>query len=314
MPAEREAEFMRRAIEWAQGCKPVQESVPRVGAIIVDSNGEVISHNRRGNGIEGDDEQAEKKALDDVEDKAKLVGATLYTTLEPCTPGVRTKEDQCCTKLILQHQITRVFVGILDPNQEVTGKGILELQKHDVEVVLFPGELAKEIRAINVAFIRSQESLGAKIVSPTNGQELATYKSQGKYLVKFSCLNPPSDTHHFLMIFREGLCWPQDSAFRKGEDGLWEIDAHFGAYDEHSLHIVKANELAQTLIRYYWKIVKENRERDKRVQTLLPETTDIALRNLLGDLYPGIQMSGPIKGLRTEDSVTVSIVRNPDSN
>jgi pyrimidine deaminase RibD-like protein len=48
--------------------------------------------------------------------------------------------------LIIQYQIRQVFVGVLDPNQGVTGKGLLRLQEAGVEVALFPHDLCKEIR------------------------------------------------------------------------------------------------------------------------------------------------------------------------
>ena len=158
--------------------------VPKVGAIITASN-LAIGRGRRGNGQEGDDEHAERNAFDDVEDKSKLAGATLYTTLEPCTKEVRKKPWECCTELIIQHQVSRVLVGILDPNQGVTGKGLLRLQEAGIEVALFPHDLSKEIRAINAAFTRSQQTLSASILSPGNGEELRTYDTHGTHSVRF---------------------------------------------------------------------------------------------------------------------------------
>jgi|ERR1022692_1430897 pyrimidine deaminase RibD-like protein len=117
------------------------------------------SEKARGTGREDDDEHAEWDALEKVRDKSALAGATLYTTLEPCTPPVRSKPLECCTELVLQHQIKRVFVGMLDPNQGVTGKGLLRLQEAGVEVALFPHDLSAAIRAENAAFIRSQQTL-----------------------------------------------------------------------------------------------------------------------------------------------------------
>src|ERR1700722_16683672 len=157
--------FMEEAIKWAKACHPIRDSIPKVGAIIaVGTN--VLGRGRRGTGDEGDDNHAEWEAIDDVEDKSRLAQAALYTTLEPCTGIVRSNPLECCTELIRQHQIKKVFVGILDPNQGVTGKGLWQLQDTGVEVALFPHDLSQKIRALNAAFIRSQQTLGAAIVTP----------------------------------------------------------------------------------------------------------------------------------------------------
>ena len=115
--------YMREAIEWAKGCSPISESIPRVGAIIAVGD-KVLGRGRRGTGRKGDDEDAEWHAFQQVKDKDHLPEATIHTTLEPCTPEVRTRPLECCTELILQHEIRKVFIGILDPNQGVTGKGL----------------------------------------------------------------------------------------------------------------------------------------------------------------------------------------------
>ena len=83
-------EFMRKAIELAPICKPLKESIPKVGAVIV-VNGEIIGSGRRGDGGKNDDEHAEWNALAQIEGKARLTDATLYTTLKPCTAEVRSR-------------------------------------------------------------------------------------------------------------------------------------------------------------------------------------------------------------------------------
>ena len=302
--------FMHEAIRWAGKCDPIKESIPRVGAIIA-VNGEVLGRGRRGTGMQGDDEHAEWNAFDNVRDKDRLPGATIYTTLEPCTPFVRTKPLECCTEQILQHEIRKVFIGILDPNEGVTGKGILQLQQAGVEVELFQHELAKQIRAINAPFIRSQKTLGATILSPEEGETLKTYDTQGKCTVRFKCLNPP-DTSNYLLVMRQGLCWPQSRLFRQFDGPIWDVDAHFGTPGEHTLHIVTANDLGCTAIEYYRKVVNLNRERRERLKNI-PETKTILDNNpsLLGGDYPGIQMNGLPKGLRSEASVRVIIEKKP---
>lgn len=294
-------QFMQEAIEWANDCHPVKESIPKVGAIFAVGD-KVLGRGRRGTGKEGDDEHAEWNAIQQVKDKSKLAKATLYTTLVPCTREVRSKPLECCTELIRQHQVRKVFVGILDPNQGVTGKGLWRLQDSGVEVALFPHDLSKQILAQNADFIRSQQTLGATILSPKDGEELRTYQTSGRHAVRFRCLNPPgSDT--YLLSYRGGLYWPQTGPFRQIEPGLWEIDAHFGSTGEYVLQLVTANELGSALIRYYRTVTESNRNRREKLRGKV----DLSL---LGGDYPGIQMNGPPKGLRVEAFVTVFVSYN----
>jgi len=84
---------------------------------------------------------------------------------------------------------------MLDPNQGVTGKGLLRLQEAGIDVALFPHALFKQIRAINAPFIRSQQALGATIVTPTQDQELRTYETEGRVTVRFKSLNHRALVH-----------------------------------------------------------------------------------------------------------------------
>lgn len=295
--------FMNEAIAWAKDCHPVKESIPKVGAIFAVGH-VAIGRGRRGTGKEGDDEHAEWKAIEEVKDKSKLANATLYTTLEPCTREVRSKPLECCTELIQQHQIKRVFVGTLDPNQGVTGKGLLRLQEAGVEVVLFPHDLSQQIRAINAPFIRSQQTLCATIISPANGQELRTYESHGKHAVRFKCKNPPGP-NTYLLIYSGGSCWPQPGPFREIEHGVWEVDANFGNTEDFTLQLVTASDLGNALIRFYRKVTQQNRDRRERLRQKLHGEIDLSI---LGGDYPGIEMNGLLKGLQLEDSVTVKVI------
>jgi pyrimidine deaminase RibD-like protein len=290
--------FMKEAIKWSNGCQPVKESIPKVGAIIAVGK-EAIGRGRRGTGQEGDDEHAEWNALQQVKDASLLPKATLYTTLEPCTKEVRSKPLESCTELILQHEIRRVFIGILDPNQGVTGKGLWQLQDSGIEVNLFPHELAQQLRANNAAFIRSQQTLGASIIMPNDGDELRTYETGGKHIIRFKCLNPLTvDT--YLFTYRNGLYWPQPGPFRHIDGRIWEVDAYFGTTGEHVLQLVTANDLGNVLIRYYRLIVEQNLLRRRKLRDKI-DLSD------LGDVYPGIQMNGLQKGLRLEASVRIIV-------
>lgn len=293
-----ELKLMNRAILWAQRCKPIKDGIPKVGAVIA-IRGRVIASGQRGNGGEGDNEHAEWNALGKVEDKTRLTKATLYTTLEPCTGEVRTRPNESCTELILQHKIPRVVIGILDPNQAVTGKGLWKLQHAGVDVSLFPNHLAKKVRALNVKFIRFQETLGAEIICPKPGALLGGI---GQHLVRLKCANPPTD-RHVLLCMKDGLCWPQSTTFSE-VNGLWEGMTNFGLVGEHTLHLVAASDLGMTLVDYHRRVIARNGDRKKELETIFGKG-----HGLPGEgRWPGIPMAALPKGLRSEASVTVMIV------
>jgi diaminohydroxyphosphoribosylaminopyrimidine deaminase/5-amino-6-(5-phosphoribosylamino)uracil reductase len=74
---------------------------------------------------------AESDALSNV--NGQTAGATLYVSLEPCCHHGRTPP---CTDSILEAGISRVVVGMVDPNPIVQGKGIALLRNAGIEVVV----------------------------------------------------------------------------------------------------------------------------------------------------------------------------------
>src|SRR5690606_28810971 len=56
-----------------------------------------------------------------------------------------------CADLIIESQIPRVVIGCIDPNAQVSGKGIKKLQEAGIEVKT--GILEAECRALNEHFI-----------------------------------------------------------------------------------------------------------------------------------------------------------------
>jgi len=143
---------MRRAVNLAKLCRPEdsRKNHPKVG-VVVDHNGELTEAYR---GQEEPGEHGEYTALVKrlgVADGVELPGATLYTTLEPCTSRMHPKRP--CYEWILQAKIDRVFVGILDPNPRICGTGEWILKHHGVKVDRFPSSLQQEIESDNRQFI-----------------------------------------------------------------------------------------------------------------------------------------------------------------
>lgn len=123
---------MARSLEIARGSHPHPN--PRVGAVVVDTNGESAgegSHTGPGS------PHAEVIALDRAGTLAR--GGTIYVTLEPCSHFGRTPP---CVSAIVAAGIRRVVVAAEDPDSRVAGRGIEALRKAgcDVEVGLMEHE------------------------------------------------------------------------------------------------------------------------------------------------------------------------------
>ncbi len=90
---------------------------------------------------------AEVMALKDAGEAA--VGATLYVNLEPCCHYGKTPP---CTDAIIRAGITRVVVGMIDPNPLVNQRGLEILNQHGIEIK--SGVEERACRELNRAFIK----------------------------------------------------------------------------------------------------------------------------------------------------------------
>lgn len=136
-------QYMRRAIELAKlGIGKVNPN-PLVGAVIV-KNGQIISE---GYHMKYGDLHAERNAFRNLEKKEAAKGAEMYVTLEPCC---HQGKQPPCTEAIIEHGISKVYVGSNDPNALVAGKGIQILREAGIEVVT--EFLKEECDALNPVF------------------------------------------------------------------------------------------------------------------------------------------------------------------
>jgi pyrimidine deaminase RibD-like protein len=148
-------ELMIRAIALArQSVGEPGRSSPRVGALVA-REGVVIGEAYRGEFKAG--EHAEFTVLERKLKDVTVAGATLFTTLEPCT--VRNLPKRACVERVIERRIKRVVIGTLDPNDEIRGRGQLRLRDAGVEVALFDADLMAEIEELNRDFIREQNRL-----------------------------------------------------------------------------------------------------------------------------------------------------------
>jgi diaminohydroxyphosphoribosylaminopyrimidine deaminase/5-amino-6-(5-phosphoribosylamino)uracil reductase len=91
---------------------------------------------------------AEEAALAKLADRrgADLVGATIYTSMEPCT--VRRSRPTPCARLILAAGIGRVVLALREPALFADCDGVRTLRRAGVDVVE-RGDLAGLVRDIN---------------------------------------------------------------------------------------------------------------------------------------------------------------------
>jgi pyrimidine deaminase RibD-like protein len=146
--AENERNFMELAINEAR--KSVGEdgrAHPKVGAVVV-KDGIVLASAHRGELGMGD--HAEYTALERKLPDESIAGATIYTTLEPCT--TRKPPKIPCAERLIQRKVKRVVIGMLDPNPAIRGNGMLSLRKHNIEVALFPSDLMAVLEELNRDF------------------------------------------------------------------------------------------------------------------------------------------------------------------
>ncbi|HJX30500.1 MAG TPA: bifunctional diaminohydroxyphosphoribosylaminopyrimidine deaminase/5-amino-6-(5-phosphoribosylamino)uracil reductase RibD, partial [Thermodesulfobacteriota bacterium] len=176
-------EYMWLAIKLASKAQGQTSPNPLVGALIVKS-GKIVGqgfHRRSGT------PHAEINALKKSGDQAQ--GAELYLNLEPCSHFGRTPP---CVDAIIQKKIMKVFMGMVDPNPLVRGKGIRRLKEAGIEVAT--GILEKECRKLNEVFIKyittkrpfvilkTAASLDGRIAAETGDSQWITNEKSREYV------------------------------------------------------------------------------------------------------------------------------------
>lgn len=117
--------YMKRAIELAKNGYGRVSPNPLVGCVIVKEDQVVAEgwHKKYG------DLHAEAMALGIAGENAK--GCEMYVTLEPCS---HFGKQPPCANAIVSSGIKKIYVGSLDPNPLVAGRGIKILQNAGIQV------------------------------------------------------------------------------------------------------------------------------------------------------------------------------------
>ncbi len=123
--------FMEYALQLAEAGRGQVSPNPLVGAVLV-RDGKIIGEGcHAGYGGPHAEQAAIENALQQGNDPR---GSVLYCTLEPCSFTSPEKHNPPCTLAIRRHGISEVVIAIEDPNPQVSGSGIEQLQQAGISV------------------------------------------------------------------------------------------------------------------------------------------------------------------------------------
>jgi|TARA_R110001583_G_scaffold12423_1_gene55245 diaminohydroxyphosphoribosylaminopyrimidine deaminase/5-amino-6-(5-phosphoribosylamino)uracil reductase len=147
--------YMALAIKLAKQGHYTTSPNPRVGCVLVSYTADHTAektqiigsgfHQKAGQG------HAEVNALADarLNNDSLIKGATAYVTLEPCSHFGRTPP---CAQALINAGVKRVVAAMVDPNPEVSGRGLAMLEQAGITAEF--GLLENEAKALNRGFIK----------------------------------------------------------------------------------------------------------------------------------------------------------------
>jgi diaminohydroxyphosphoribosylaminopyrimidine deaminase / 5-amino-6-(5-phosphoribosylamino)uracil reductase len=158
--------MMQRCIVLAQQAWGKTAPNPLVGAVVV-RDGQIV-----GEGFHPGAGQPHAEIYALKEAGALAHGATIYVSLEPCNHYGRTPP---CSQALVAAGVSRVVVGMVDPNPLVAGGGIKTLLAAGIEVLVGVEETAcRELNEGFIARIVHHRSLGILKYAMTVDGKIAT--------------------------------------------------------------------------------------------------------------------------------------------
>ena len=171
--------FMRRCLDLAKQGRGLTGMNPLVGAVLVRDENILAEGWYRGVGTDHAEVDMIKKLDQTIQPKDRL-----YVNLEPCN---HTGETPPCTQAIIDHGITHVVVGMVDPDKRVAGQGIAALREAGVAVT---GPICRaECERLNRGFI--------------------SVRTKGGHISRSSVLKPGRATFPIVMV--QSFALPQMS-------------------------------------------------------------------------------------------------------
>lgn len=190
--------YMGEALKLAKQGMGYVGANPMVGALFV-KEGKIIGtgyHQKFGG------PHAEVNALTNLlEQGFDALGSTLYCTLEPCSHT--NKKTPPCAQMLATLGLKKVVIATLDPNPEVSGRGVEILKASGIEVEI--GVLSDEAFDLNKRFFYHIEHrrpfIALKWAQTIDGY-LALKDNQAKYLTS---IEARVDVHHDRQLYENIL-------------------------------------------------------------------------------------------------------------
>ena len=171
---QRDERFMRLALAEAVKGLGTTRPNPMVGAVIVRGDEVVaVGHHARAGG-----DHAEVVALKSAGDTAR--GAEMFVNLEPCSHHGRTPP---CVDALIAAGVRRVVAGMIDPNPQVSGRGMRVLEQAGVEtrVRVLENECLRLNRGFIVHIGEGRPFVTAKVAMSADGR-IATRTGDSKWI------------------------------------------------------------------------------------------------------------------------------------
>lgn len=151
---------------------------PKVGAVLANKNGELLSKSFRGELRAGN--HAEYVLIERKHGDKDISGCVVYTTLEPCVDRNPPKDG--CGFRIIDARISKVYIGHPDPDPTVAGNGAEILRQNNIEVEYYDKDLELQIHNENKDYLdeaieRAKKLSQKELTPPVSSleQELTTY-------------------------------------------------------------------------------------------------------------------------------------------
>ena len=147
-------DYMREALRLAQYAEQMHDEIP-VGAVLVDAAGQIIGRGYNRNIMDADPTaHAELVALREGGRELanhRLIGCTLYVTLEPCV---------MCAMAMIHARVERVVFGAYDPKTGAAGSvfDTLTDPRHNHRVLVQGGLMADECGSVLRDFFRRKRA------------------------------------------------------------------------------------------------------------------------------------------------------------